>query len=101
MRGSTEDFRRRTIAPVAVGDDGSAHVPKKELVTCLQVLLQGRRLRVARTLPEATTLVRELQNFQVKINRQTRQQSYGAKGTRKHDDLVLALALATFYAEMM
>jgi len=42
-------------------------VPKKELVTCLQLLLQNRRLHIARSLPEATALVRELQLFQVKI----------------------------------
>jgi hypothetical protein len=48
-------------------EDRSWHVPKKELVSCLQVLLQGHRLKIAETLPEAKTLVRELETFQVKI----------------------------------
>jgi hypothetical protein len=52
---------------VTMGEDRSFHVPKKELVTCLQVLMQSRRLRIARQLHEAAVLVRELQQFQVKI----------------------------------
>jgi hypothetical protein len=32
---------------VGCGEDGLLHVPKKELIAVLQVLLQGRRLRVA------------------------------------------------------
>src|SRR5262249_42130611 len=31
---------------VTVAEDGSRHVPKKELVSCLQLLLQSRRLKV-------------------------------------------------------
>src|SRR5262249_42950809 len=47
-------------------EDGAWHVPKKELVSTLQVLLQGRRLKVA-NLPERELLVKELLNFKVKI----------------------------------
>ena len=42
-------------------------MPKKELVTCLQPLMQQRRLHIARTLPDADVLVRELHIFRVKI----------------------------------
>ena len=38
---------------VTVGENGQFRVPKKELVGCLQVLLQTRRLRIVRSLPEA------------------------------------------------
>jgi hypothetical protein len=48
-------------------DERTWHVPKKELVGILQVLLQCRRLRVAR-LPERELLVRELLAFRVKIS---------------------------------
>ncbi len=78
--------------------DGSYHVPKKELVTCLQLLLEGRRLRIARSLAEADTLVRELQNFQVKIT-QAAHEVFGNWREGLHDDLVLAAALACWYAE--
>jgi hypothetical protein len=36
----------------------------------------------------------ELLSVHVKIHRRTRQESYGAKGRRQHDDIVLVLALA-------
>ncbi len=47
--------------------DGTRLIPKMELVTCLQLLFRGRRLRVAQTLPFALLLVSELQNFRTKI----------------------------------
>ena len=75
------------------------HVPKRVLISTLAALLGAGRLEIAKRIPHAAELTQELQNFQVKINRRTRQESYGAKGSRKHDDLVLALALAAFYAE--
>jgi hypothetical protein len=54
---------------VTVADDGSWHVPKKELVTALQVALLAGRLHVARQLSLAATLVEELLNFRVKITK--------------------------------
>jgi hypothetical protein len=79
-------------------EDGSWHVPKKELVTCLQVLLQAHRLRVARSLPDVGTLVRELENFRVKITAAAHE-TFGAWREGQHDDLVLAAALACWWAE--
>jgi hypothetical protein len=83
---------------VAEQEDGSYHVPKKELVTCLQLLLQSRRLKVARTLPHADTLVQELSNFRVKIT-EALHETFGAWREGEHDDLVLAVALAAWLAE--
>jgi hypothetical protein len=73
--------------------DGSYHVPKKELITALQVVMQGRRLQIARSLPDAATLVRELQQFQVKITAAANE-TFGVWRDGQHDDLVLAVALA-------
>jgi hypothetical protein len=78
--------------------DRSFHVPKKELVTCMQLLFENRRLRIARSLPEADTLVRELQHFQVKITLAAHE-TFGTWREGLHDDLVLAVALASWYAE--
>jgi hypothetical protein len=83
---------------VTEAEDGSRHVPKKELVTCLQLLLQSRRLRIARSLPEAETLVRELENFRVKITLAAHE-TFGAWREGQHDDLVLAAALAGWWGE--
>ena len=52
----------------------------------------------APALTHAQTLERELQNFQVKINLDTAHDSYGAWREGSHDDLVLAVALALWFA---
>src|SRR5205085_9457235 len=54
---------------VTVAEDGGHRVPNKELVTRLQLLLQGNRLKVPRQLPEVQQLGRELLNFRVKITK--------------------------------
>src|SRR5215210_3924459 len=77
------------------------HVPKRDLVSVLAVLLQSERIRVARQLPAAQLLVQELLNFRVKISL-TGRDSYGAGEEWRdgaHDDLVLAVALAAWYGE--
>ena len=38
-------------------------VPKRELVSNLAILLQSDRLKIPRSLPEATAMIEELQNF--------------------------------------
>lgn len=75
--------------------------PKRELAGVLQVLLQGRRLRIAEALPLAAVLRQELENFKVTISLGGHD-SYGAGEewrTGNHDDLVLAVALAVWYGE--
>jgi hypothetical protein len=77
--------------------DGSLHVPKKQLVTALQGVLQAGRLQVARRLPLASVLVQELLNFRVRIT-EAANETFGA-GEGEHDDIVLAVALACWHAE--
>jgi hypothetical protein len=72
-------------------------VPKRDLVSTVQVYLQNGRLKIAEQLPEAETLTRELQNFQVKIS-DNAHDSYGAWREGTHDDLVLAASLALWAA---
>jgi hypothetical protein len=82
------DMLRRTtgwVVPITItggqavtqAPDGSYHVPKKELVTCLQVVLQSRRMQITATAHE----------------------TFGAWRQGQHDDLVLAVALACWWAE--
>jgi hypothetical protein len=68
-------------------------VPKRELVSVTQVALQTDRLKIAAALPEAATLVRELESFQVKIT-DAAHDVYGSWREGQHDDLVLAVAMA-------
>ena len=83
---------------VTRGEKGDFRVPKKDLVGALQVLLQQGRLRVAADMPEAAILVKELQNFQVRITAHANEQ-YAAWREGLHDDLVLAAAIAAWAAE--
>jgi hypothetical protein len=76
---------------------GMTRVPKRDLVSVVQVALQNRTLKIANELSEAETLARELQNFTVKIT-DSANDVYGAWREGTHDDLVLAVALALWTA---
>jgi hypothetical protein len=74
-------------------------VPKRDLITVTQVLLQNGRLRVASGLPEAETLKKELLNFKVKIDPKTAHDSYEHWRESEHDDLVLAVSMAAWFRQ--
>src|SRR5205823_1868829 len=73
-------------------------VPKRDLVSIVQVTLQCERLKFAEGLPAISTLVQELLAFRVKIS-EAGHDSYGAWREGAHDDYVLALACALWWAE--
>lgn len=70
-------------------------VPKRDLVTNLQVLLQSHRLRIAADLPLADALADEMLDFRVRVS----DAGHDSWGGRDHDDLVLALAIACWFGE--
>jgi len=72
------------------------HVAKGELVSVAQVALQRGRLNVAPALPEARTLRDELTTFEVTMTKAANATFSHRDG--KHDDLVLATALALWGA---
>ncbi len=75
---------------------GDYRVPKLALMSHVQALLHAGELRIARAMPEAATLVEELRDFRVSFNA-TGYASFGAR-TGRHDDLVLAVAVAVWLA---
>ncbi|HOR01457.1 MAG TPA: hypothetical protein PLJ35_21810 [Anaerolineae bacterium] len=81
----------------ATCQEGYYFVPKRDLVSAALVLLQDKRLGVAKELPLAGTLVSELLSFRVRITAAAND-VYGAWREGQHDDLVLALALACWWA---
>jgi hypothetical protein len=100
-------FRQAHLNPVPVSitggdkanfEDGIWRVPKRDLVGALAVAFQSGTLKIAPDLPEAKTLIEELLNFKVKINLKTAHDSYEAWREGVHDDLVLSVALALWYA---
>lgn len=102
-------FKRASLGPLEAititggntvnKDNDGYHVPKRDLVTNLQVLFQEGRIKVARELELSSILVEELLNFRVKIDVKTAHDSYEAWREGAHDDLVLATALACWYGE--
>jgi hypothetical protein len=108
-------LRAAGLAPIAVTITGGSdttfvrgaggvswRVPKRDLVGALQVLLQTGRLKIAAQLIHASVLVDELLKFRVRIS-SSGHDSYGAATSADdwregpHDDLVLALACATWW----
>jgi hypothetical protein len=100
-------FRKAGLRPVPIWITGGANitrkgqiirVPKRHLVSVLQVLLQSQRLKFARDLAEQEILIQELLNFRVKITASAND-TYEAWREGQHDDLVLGLSMACWYAE--
>lgn len=79
--------------------DGFYRVPKRNLVSVGQVLLQTGRLVIQRTLPLAGLLTKEMFAFKVQVSR-AGHDSYGNDWRENdHDDLVLAALLAVWWPE--
>jgi len=102
-----DSFRQARLKPIGImihGGDKATHegntyrVPKRDLVGVLQVLLQNRRLLIAPG-PLSDILATEMLNFKVKIDLITSHDSYSAWREADHDDLILAVALAVWWAE--
>ena len=78
-------------------DGAIYHIPKRDIVTCLQLAFQNGELRIAQGLPLSDILVQELINFKVKINLHGHDQ-YEAWRESIHDDVVLAGGMAVWMA---
>ena len=74
---------------------GAWRVPKRVLIGGLVGAVESGRLRVARGLPCAEAFKRELRAFRVAVTSH-RHSSFGGVG--EHDDLVIAVALAVWWA---
>jgi hypothetical protein len=106
-RAVVDLFRRAGLRPIAVtihgGDavtrDGESYrVPKRDLVGAVTTLMQSGRLRFAAKHELTPVLREELQNFKVRIDAVTAHDSYSAWREGQHDDLVLAVAIAAWWA---
>ncbi len=91
-----------TAGDATSSDGDSFRVPKKDLVATIAVLLQSERLKVAKALPDAQTLIDELLAFKAHINQRGHASfgnDVGSWREAPHDDLVLSVALACWYGE--
>jgi hypothetical protein len=82
---------------VTRGANGTWRVPKRGLLTGLQVMLQSGELGIAAGLVGADDLVREMRGMRVKLSAGG-METFGAWRSGAHDDLVLATALACWRA---
>jgi hypothetical protein len=107
-RAVVDHFVAAGVRPISISIHGGAkvnpeeygfRVPKRDLVSATQVLLQNGRLKIAPNLRDADVLKRELQNFKVKIDPKTAHDSYEHWREGDHDDLVLATAMACWYRQ--
>src|SRR5262249_44029940 len=98
-------FRFSGITPIGVlitsgaAETGSGWVygvPKLDLVSRVQAPLHEGRLKIHKDLAEADTLARELQDFRCEYT-VAGHVTFNAR-SGKHDDLVLALAIAVWRA---
>lgn len=76
---------------------GGWKVPKRVLISNVLVLLQSGQLKFAKGMMHAQTLIDELLNFKIKVTAKGND-TYEAWREGDHDDLVLALAMAIWYA---
>lgn len=73
------------------------HVPKLELVSRLQAAFHSKTLKIADDIPDAKVLATELQNFRANFTSVGNVIFNAREG--QHDDLVLATAIALWWAE--
>lgn len=75
-------------------------VPKRDLASVMVALFQGRRIKMpgGQTLPLVGILLAELKTFSVKTTL-AGNDTYEAWRDKDHDDLVLSVAMACWYAE--
>ena len=72
-------------------------VPKKDIVTYLQIVLQTRRLRIAHNLSLLDEMRKELLSFQFKIGSNAKGSFNASSGM--HDDIVMSLGVAIWTGE--
>lgn len=98
-------FRVQGVSPIGVSITGGMaitndgliwSVPKGHLISRVQALLHDGRLKIYSDLPDAATLVNELQNFRAEFSDSGYIKFNARSGA--HDDLVLALAIALWRA---
>jgi hypothetical protein len=91
----------RSLVPIIITSgttagqaNGYTTAPKRDLVGAVMSVMHKGRLHVARELPEAAALVKELRAFTARITTHGNEQYGNDWRVSPHDDLLLALALA-------
>jgi len=100
-----EMMEREGLSPIGITITGGHevsktvdgyNVPKKEIVSAFLVMAQSAQFHVSKKLKLAEDFRKELEAFKVKMNIRTGHEIYEGEG--EHDDLVLSVAIALWYA---
>lgn len=100
-----EGAQRMTTVSITGGNDVNRvgpedyTVPKRELASVLHKLFSTSKLRTNPDLPYLEELRQEIAAFAMKINAKSGHDTYEALTSADHDDLVMALGMACWYAE--
>ena len=91
----------RNLFPVSITSgelpsvrNSTNYIPKRDLLTNLQLMLQNRAIQISTHLPHAPLLRDELANL--RRHTATRGETYEPDRVGRHDDLLIALALAAW-----
>jgi len=105
-KAAVELFREAELAPYVVtitaADEVTDNwlnfrVPKRDVISTAQVLLQTDRFKIAKDLSNAQLLLRELQSFRMNVDLKKTDALAWREGA--NDDLVLALAVGLWIGE--
>jgi hypothetical protein len=77
--------------------DGGFHLPKRHMISTLQGLFESGRLKISKGINHLEELLDEISNFRVKITK-AGNDTYEAWRETDHDDMVMSVAMATWYA---
>ena len=85
-----------TSGDQATRDKDVWRVPKQEIVTNAQILLEQHILRFPGMSPESGMLIKEMEQMRVKVSAHGNEQ-FGCWREGEHDDLVLAVAMGAWW----
>jgi hypothetical protein len=83
---------------VVAGADNVISVPRRDLVSTMQLLLEEGRFKIAEDLDLASTLRREMADFKIKVDKHGKEDLESWR-EGSHDDLVLTVALSAWAGE--
>lgn len=80
---------------------GGYSVPKRDIVTSLQAVMQSRRLRIAAGLQDIEQLKKEILGFKMRPPTARGHIAFESDTESTHDDIVMSLAVAVWYLERL
>lgn len=100
-------MQQASLSPIGVTITGGSvvttgnvgyNVPKSELVSALNLVFQSRRIKIPTALKLKAEFLKELERFKVTMSN-VGVNTYEAAVASVHDDLVLSVSMAIWYAE--